>query len=321
VYPKVEISFFISDLFGGEGTYTNKTISLYPKETREFNFHIEMNHIGEFTAGIKSIKISDFFGLFQFTLKNTESFKVQVSPRIYQVDSLDILNENLMETHNFTLKTIAGGTEYSNVREYVPGDPIKTIHFKLSARGDTYLTKQFESSGIPRVCIITDYFSAKEDTETLMSLYDALVETTFSIAEYARSHSIEHKLICADDRHEIIENSLGDIDSAPDVAANLPAISCVSGKNDALEVLRSECESSAISNLIFITSNPTQVLLDELSDIAMLTGMGANQVALFTIVKEAILVNELSKLKKMLAGSVDEIYYRIIKNADELGVD
>jgi hypothetical protein len=83
------------------------------------------------------------------------------------------------------------------VREYRPGDPLKTIHWKLVAHSQgELLTKLFETSTITTVTLTIDPFCSLGSTssETASHLYDTLLEGAFSLIEHARQNGITGRL-------------------------------------------------------------------------------------------------------------------------------
>ena len=191
VYPSLEVFFYISDLFGGEDDITSTTITLAPFEDRVFEFDVQFEHIGTYEAGLNKVVIQDLFGFFQKTLKNESRYEVKVSPKVYDLEKLNISNRAFSESRNMLKPTAMDGTDYTGVREYVIGDPIKNIHWKLSARTEHYMTRQFESYGNMGVSIFLDFQCPSYDSDSMMSVFDGVVETALSTEAYARRNGME----------------------------------------------------------------------------------------------------------------------------------
>ena len=78
---------------------------------------------------------------------------------------------------------VPNGTDYVGVREYELGDSTKQIHWKLSAHSINYMTKLSESSKQSDFAVVLDTAANEADREELMTIYDTLVETVFSVLE------------------------------------------------------------------------------------------------------------------------------------------
>jgi uncharacterized protein (DUF58 family) len=266
IFPKVETYFYVSDLFDADDTVTSSVITLAPMENRKFDFSVRFDHIGTYSAGLKKIIIHDLLGLFSYTVENKRIYRVSVAPKIFDVASLDISDTALTDSERMIVTTINDGADYMGVREYAWGDPMKTIHWKLSARSDVYLTKQFESYGVVGITILPDFFSPKYDSDTLMTNFDAIVETALSIARYAEKSGMEYEIVYTDkygDRHRVHAGIGADYIT---MINDMPNISTTEGRHTGTELLREEGGSRhAHGNVVYITANVT----DEVTDILL----------------------------------------------------
>lgn len=317
VYPKMELYFYISDLFGEEDTVTKSVITLAPKENRQFDFSVRFDHIGTYSTGLKRIKIYDLLGLFTYMLKNPKEYQVNVAPKIFDVSNLQISNTTLTESQKMVIPTVIDGSDYAGVREYVWGDPIKTIHWKLSARTETYMTKQFESYGVTGISIILDFLSPAYEAETLMSMFDSVVETGLSIAEYAEDNGMEYEILYKDHRGEKKKANTGRYIDYVGMIRDMPRISVDQGKPSGTELLREERNSFySQGNIAFCTANLTEELVSMLVEIH---NQRKNPI-LFLMLPEHMGDEEKEDYLKPLA-TLDSanVFYYILSSAKELG--
>lgn len=114
-------------------------------------------HRGVYEVGTSSILLQDLFGFFYLPLPRSSRrgkdgssrliAEMEVLPNPYrwhspQAGKLRAPEEVLMNTRN--LKVSNEVDTVANVRDYRPGDRIKQIHWKLSARSDKFLAREFE---------------------------------------------------------------------------------------------------------------------------------------------------------------------------------
>ena len=135
---------FISDefgpLFGGEGS--KKMIALKPGERTIVSYELECRDRGRFTVGPLTVRGSDVFGFFPWVTVLDETTEVIVYPALHD---LDVLIEEGLAAGNLHISDplYEDVTRYRSLREYVPGDELRRIHWKVSAKmGDLY-TKEF----------------------------------------------------------------------------------------------------------------------------------------------------------------------------------
>ena len=189
---------YISDLFGGQSSTQEISFGVGGKGAVRFPLRMDMTHIGVYEVGLKAVKVSDFFGVFYRTVPVEGKFSAVVTPHIRPMDDLPSTEETSAEANYDTKVTVMGGTDYTGVREYAPGDPMKQIHWKLSAHSREYMTKLQESSRQQEFAIILDFAAEKiGDAELLMDLNDCLIETALSLlADIAEKDALYSLLYC-----------------------------------------------------------------------------------------------------------------------------
>lgn len=317
VFPRLEPVFYISDIFGDDDTVTSQNITLGPREERGFEFTVRFDHIGSYSAGIKKIIVHDLLGLFTCELRNTKRHRVDVSPKIFDVSSLDVSQTVLTESERQLAPTALDGADYIGVREYVWGDPIKTIHWKLSARGDTYLTKQFESYGVIGVSVLLDFFSPHYDADTLMSVFDAVVESGLSIGSYAEENGMEHEVVYRNKNGETRRVGYGRGPGYADIVSDMPRISATDGERRGAELLQNEAGSRySHGTIVYCTANPTAETADILSELKL----RRKHPVLIAVIPETATGKKRDELMRPLRSlEYDGIPYYVLSSARELG--
>lgn len=268
VFPRIEVSFFISDIFGGDGSLRTSAISLAPREDRDFKFDVRFNHIGLYEAGLKKVVIHDLLGLFQTELVNTQQYQIRVAPKIFDVAKLTVSNATFVESKDMRIPISREGMDYTGVRDYVRGDPIKLIHWKLSARTGNYVTRQFESYGNTGLTVIMDFFAPLYDMEGMMSVYDGIVETALSLELYAKKNGMDCELQYVDrnlKKKRYASRAGADVF---DLISDLPNVSADPCSYTADDLLAEEAAAAyGQGNIAFCTSRATPELTRMLVDI------------------------------------------------------
>ncbi len=193
-YFCIQALLYISDAEGRPLTRTETTLALSPFARYSMGFTVRFDHVGTYSAGIYEVTICDFLRLFTHRIACKRKTEVQVTPRVVPIKRIAFSNDAALETSRAHKATLADSLDYAMVREYVPGDPLKTIHWKISARSENYMTRLFEVYNNPGAAIVMDFFAPSDDTETLMSMFDAVVESGFSLAAYSREQGMDTEL-------------------------------------------------------------------------------------------------------------------------------
>ena len=267
--PRVEAIFTLTDLFGNPGERTKAAFPLAPRESRSFPLTVRFDHVGSCRAGLEEIRIYGLFGLCALRLRTEAFCRVEVAPRIHRLSGLSLSEAARTERQRAQIRTSAESLDYAGVREYAFGDPIKTIHWKLSAHAAGYLTKQMESYGNSGISVLLDLESPSYPTETPLNISDCLTEAAVSLCAEARRTGMEYKLLTMDRRGEPMRWTPGDLSSFAQTAGMLPPLS-TGGGPDILTLLRSEGRSLyGQANLAVCTARLTRELVQLLLELRL----------------------------------------------------
>lgn len=265
--PRAEAFLYISDLFGSCDEVRAVRFAAAARDSVEFRFQMEMNHVGCFRVGLDHVELYDFFGLFRARVPVEGGFSAVVTARLRPMERACRFDEVHTQAAQETRISVAGGTDYTGVRAYAPGDPMKQIHWKLSAHSREYVTKLQESDRQQEFSVILDLTAPAVGREELMDLNDCLIETALSLMEEAAAQDAGRTLLYPNragvpermtptGREEDAEliRSLAPVTVSPD--ATFP---------DAFRLLRQEGESrNRGSSVAVVTARPTAELLQEL---------------------------------------------------------
>lgn len=95
-------------------------------------YRVGLRDRGEWTFGPVTVTVGDFLGLFQRRVRVDATEEVLVYPALYDLREDGAFAQLLERT------TTAERQVFDSVREYAPGDPLRDVHWKSSAkRGET----------------------------------------------------------------------------------------------------------------------------------------------------------------------------------------
>ncbi len=256
---RIEVYFYISDLYGNVASRAMTTLSLAPFEEYELSFSAKFEHIGTYSAGLEKVRVVDFLNLFSATIQNEGKQTVQVTPKFQLIDGLHFSPDAMQETTRAAKTILADSMDYAYVREYVPGDPLKTIHWKLSSRNadGRYMTRLYEMPTNPAVGVIMDFYGDSDEASVLMGFFDAVVECGFSIASYARYQGMDVAVRFVDRDGSKVALSSWNEDTMPQIIQSMPPMSNkVADQALAMDLLRDQMVSQhGENNLIICTAD------------------------------------------------------------------
>jgi len=161
-------------------------VGIYHKIRRRYPMRCMQR--GVFTFGPTILRSGDLFGLLQRETRYQECEHLTVYPRLVPLEKLGVSSKQLfgemrVRNHLFRDPVLTAG-----VRDYQPGDSIKRIHWKNSARFGKLQTKVYEPTTTIDLSIFLDVRTVKEP---LWGVQTQLQELGIIAAASISRHALE----------------------------------------------------------------------------------------------------------------------------------
>jgi uncharacterized protein (DUF58 family) len=143
--------------------------------SHDLQYAVEYEQRGERTLGPASLRATDVFGLMQVEVPVRGTTSVLVYPRVYRLSPWGQNPLRRLEEYGRSRQR----EEFEELREYSPGDPLRDIHWKTTAKRDDLVVKEFAAESEAETVTISGGAtpgSADRMAEAVASLAVALVE-------------------------------------------------------------------------------------------------------------------------------------------------
>lgn len=259
---------YLTAIFKSEESYfvslsDRKKFSLAPYSSKTFTFSFKCRYRGTFEIGLERLEIVDFLGLFRLKYKVKSLRNVVVHPKVIPLDDLHMRDGYLSDSQNISRAGFEDMTSIAGIRKYAIGDVFKKIHWKLTAKMDELMVKEFNSTYETSAVIILDLSANNHAPVINMAIEDRVIESAIAIINFCLSKWIPVRLFYYTD---IINEAHGDnpldFDEIYSTLAQIKFGSDVSVSD--LIKLYAESNTEA-TNLFVVTSNLDYTLVDSLS--------------------------------------------------------
>ncbi|MCH5325075.1 MAG: DUF58 domain-containing protein [Eubacterium sp.] len=170
--------------------YLNILMTVPPCSSVTVNFTSPIKLRGVYPAGVEKMIIYDFLKIFALKKKVNRIEDFTVLPRKLLIEPILSDDENDSETASVNRFALIKNT-FVNVRDYQPEDSVKHIHWKMSAKLDKLMVKQYERSAGGTSIILADmngYFPFEEDNaEAADCIMEIMLALNFSLIGEKRS--------------------------------------------------------------------------------------------------------------------------------------
>ena len=150
--------------------------------TRE-TWQAQAGHVGAYPVRVSDAVLTDCFGILKIHCKIADGNRLLVLPRPFLIAKLTFAQSEDAQT---ALKRATEDTSLpDDIRAWQPGDPMKRVHWKLTARKRELLVRRYESPMPKDTLILTDCAAMPRQAspEREAKLRDALCETVVAVAD------------------------------------------------------------------------------------------------------------------------------------------
>lgn len=153
--PKIWLK--ITDRAALSGVAGSRIITwLGSHQTHAYLAYSLLENRGWFTLSPTTIESGDIFGLFLVRKSFTSYSRLLVIPNTFDIQGFPAPFGSLPGGRALRQKSLEVTPYAAGVREFVPGDPLKRIHWPSSARKQKLIVKEFEKDPLAEVWIFID---------------------------------------------------------------------------------------------------------------------------------------------------------------------
>lgn len=217
IFPTGDIEVKIEVYYGDYKDKTKViTFNAMPFSKKTFIHKIPAEYTGNMMIVVKKSRMLDFTRMFflPISTKNMKS-KTTIFPKpfVININGTQILNNELIESDEYDKhKKGSDKTEIFNIREYVPGDTVRDIHWKLSSKMDKCMVKEFSKPIANEIDLICELPSDTSSVNNMMA-YDKIFEVAYSLGYNLLASELKYTLKLIDKNKCIyIENDIASQD-------------------------------------------------------------------------------------------------------------
>lgn len=213
------------DQLDGEAVAGVLIAPIPPGATRIARHHFTAPHRGVIQVGPLMIHSTDPFGLARIVVEDSAVLDVIVLPRIHHLSAPAILAGDNPDSGTRPRRTfVRASEEFATLREYLPGDDVRRVHWPSTARWGSPIVREQERPWQHRTTVVLDDRGARHDAAS----FERAVSAAASAIVSARRRDESVRWITASGS----DTGFMDNDAAIEDALNAMAALVVGGSGD-----------------------------------------------------------------------------------------
>ena len=203
-FAVVEIKPFVSEVFGEtDKVYRLSMLNSYRKS---FTYEVQALIGGNGSIGVASVYSCGFLGFIRFKVKQgipdaasvgviPDIPDVKTSSQLYRAVADSVVTSDEEEENDSALQFSANTTPGYEHREYVQGDPIKRINWKLSSKKSKLMVRLDEAvSSVQPVLILDLYRNSSADIRAAILDEEQIIRSSFGLLLALVKHGISCRM-------------------------------------------------------------------------------------------------------------------------------
>lgn len=237
----------------------NQTVELNPFARRDLDISFQIEFRGQYVFGLAAVQLTDFTGLFKLSRYFDAAKTITCLPQVPNLSNFP-LTMNLMTqaSSRFDIRDEDYST-ISDIRQYMPTDSIKRVHWKLTAKRNEWLVKNFQSNALNLVSIILDSTRQMLSPREVYALEDKMVGNALGLAKFCLGRGMPVDFIAA---RKTRARNPGEFDEIYTSASELKFTQC-----DCQGILSQELNDAAgYVNAVILTSRLSGKLYERIAN-------------------------------------------------------
>lgn len=252
-------------------------IGLEKAESYKKKETIYLNRRGYYELVSIKVRVRDVFGLYSFKKTLSSPSSLLVYPRPIEINHFKIISSQVSGELLVKESTSKDRTSIESFRDYISGDSIKSIHWKLSGKFNQLIIKEYENSGDTNTLLLVDNSKKNFSNDLDRRTEDKSVDIALSLVDYCLRKNIptilktqnKSSALSLEGREE------GDLKAFLELFAKLQADGSYSFKS----FVEAQIEDSRKNTTIILVSNSLdREIASRILDIKM---RGINIIAIF----------------------------------------
>ncbi|MGM9567253.1 MAG: DUF58 domain-containing protein [Clostridia bacterium] len=260
-FPVLRVVVEIKNLFTGEKAEDTVALVVPGRGRAVSSFHAVSAHCGKAAVTVKSLKVYDSFGTAALFVPKELSQYALILPELFPID-VTVAKSGVTEPECDRFSPYKAGNDPSEtfaVRDYEPGDALRSIHWKLTGKYDRLMIREASLPVNESVLILFERVCPPGQPWTSPSARHALGEILLSLSHRLTEMNAAHTVgWLRSENGTFVGHRIDSEESFQLILPEILSVSEIRGEEDTVEGYLKTGDHGSYSNIVYIASSPSE---------------------------------------------------------------
>lgn len=260
-FPVLKGEIEVLNLLTGEVVVQKLTFAVPPKGASSAEVRFTSAHCGKISLSVKRLQVCDYFGLFRFSVLRNADAAALVLPEVFPMD-VTLMKTGVTEPECETFSPYKAGNDPSEtfgIRDYEPGDSLRSIHWKLTGKFDRMVIRESSLPVNESVLILLERVCPVGRATSSAAVRNALGEIAISLSQALVDRDIAHTVgWLRAENGTFVGYRIDSEESFQLLMGEILSVYEIEGKEDTVEGYLKTNEHNDYSNIVYISSHPSE---------------------------------------------------------------
>lgn len=262
-FPVVRAIVETNNLLTGEKTVTPVPVGIGPRGAATSTLTFSSAYCGRLKVSVSKLKIYDFFGLVSLPVKVEGKKKALILPELYCPDVV-VAKSGVTEPECDSFSPYKAGNDPSEtfaIRDYEPGDSLRSVHWKLTGKFDRLVVRESSLPMNESVLILFERMKKDDEAFAAPEVRNAMGQILLSLSNQLAEMNLAHTIgWLRAENGTFIGHRVDSEESFQLVMAEVLSVSEISGEDDTVEGFLKTNDHDSYSNIVYVTAHSSEHL-------------------------------------------------------------
>lgn len=262
-FPVVRAVIEIKNLFTGETSEQSVAFVVPPKGKAASDLTVTSAYCGKMVVRVKCLKVCDYFGMAALSIPKELSKEALVLPEIFPLD-VTVAKSGVIEPECDTFSPYKAGNDPSEtfgIRDYEPGDAMRSIHWKLTGKFDRLMIREASLPENESILILLERVCPEGRSFSSPAVRNGIGEILISLSQRLTEMNLAHSVGWVQAESGVfMEHRIDSEESFSLMMSEILSVSEIRNNEDTVESYLNSGDYDRYANVVYLGSSPIESL-------------------------------------------------------------